>query len=176
MTSPEPNIIESVDDEASAGFDGATEFLQPMTAEQFASEFQGFKMPGIVPSPSAKAPNELRQRAIDYAMSFVGQPYSWGNLDCSGLVQKAYAHIGVDLPRISFQQANYGRTIAQNEAQAGDLVAWDNSDRNDGADHIAIYLGGGKILEAPRTGLNVRVRDLGPGEGNWFVSMSAGVD
>jgi cell wall-associated NlpC family hydrolase len=109
-------------------------------------------------------------------MTYLGQPYSWGNLDCSGLVQKAFAHVGVELPRVSFQQAAWGRTIGQSEAQPGDLVAWDNSSRNDGADHIAIYLGGGQILEAPRTGLNVRIRDLDPDEDVWFVSMAAGVD
>jgi soluble lytic murein transglycosylase-like protein len=46
------------------------------------------------------------------------------------------------------------------DARPGDLIAWDNSSRNNGVDHIAIYLGGGKMIEAPRTGLNVRIVDV----------------
>jgi soluble lytic murein transglycosylase-like protein len=46
------------------------------------------------------------------------------------------------------------------EARPGDLLAWDNSSRNNGADHIAIYIGGGKMVEAPRTGLDIRVVDV----------------
>lgn len=55
--------------------------------------------------------------------------------------------------------------------QAGDLVAWDNSSRNNGADHIAIYLGGGLIAEAPRPGVALRVRKLGDNEGAWGVRV-----
>ena len=46
------------------------------------------------------------------------------------------------------------------EAQPGDLIAWDNSSRNNGVDHIAIYAGNGKMIEAPRTGLDVRLVDV----------------
>ena len=46
------------------------------------------------------------------------------------------------------------------EAQPGDLIAWDNSSRNNGVDHIAIYIGNGKMIEAPRTGLDVRIIDV----------------
>ena len=46
------------------------------------------------------------------------------------------------------------------EAKPGDLIAWDNSSRNNGADHIAIYAGNGKMIEAPRTGLDIRLVDV----------------
>src|SRR5690606_37803625 len=66
-----------------------------------------------------------------------------------------------ELPRVSYQQAEAGRPVASMaEAQPGDLIAWDNSSRNNGVDHIAIYIGHGKMIEAPRTGLNVRIIDV----------------
>lgn len=86
-------------------------------------------------------------------------------------MQAAYKAAGIDLPRISFQQANSGRRTDFAGLRAGDLVAWDNSSRNAGADHIAIYLGNNQIIEAPRPGKTVRVRNLGKNEGAWGVKM-----
>jgi cell wall-associated NlpC family hydrolase len=92
-------------------------------------------------------------------------------VDCSGFVQQVYKQFGIDLPRVSFQQAAAGKRIDLGKARAGDLVAWDNSSRNNGADHIAIYLGNGKIIEAPRPGIGVRIRKLGSDEGAWGVRI-----
>jgi hypothetical protein len=107
------------------------------------------------------------QDVVAEAKKYLGLPYVWGGtdpkkgLDCSGLVQLVYKNLGIDLPRVSYQQAAAGRPVASMaEAQPGDLIAWDNSSRNNGVDHIAIYIGGGKMIEAPRTGLNVRIVDV----------------
>jgi hypothetical protein len=82
-------------------------------------------------------------------------------LDCSGLVQVVYRNLGFELPRVSYQQAQAGRPVASlAEAQPGDLIAWDNSSRNDGVDHIAIYLGNGQMIEAPRPGGVVQIREV----------------
>lgn len=102
------------------------------------------------------------------AKKYVGMPYVWGGsspadggMDCSGLVQYVYGKHGVDLPRVSADQARSGSPVASlAEARPGDLIAWDNSSRNVGADHIAIYLGDGKMLEAPRTGLDIRITTI----------------
>ncbi len=120
-----------------------------------------------------------RGKIVRLARSFVGTPYVWGGtspngFDCSGFVQYVYGKLGINLPRISYQQANAGTTVALNKLQAGDLVAWDNSTRNNGADHIAIYLGGGLIAEAPRPGVNLRVRQLGSNEGAFGVRILGG--
>ena len=109
-------------------------------------------------------------KLVKLAQSFVGTPYEWGGtspngFDCSGLVQYVYHKMGVDLPRISADQARAGTPVPLSKLQAGDLVAWDNSSRNNGADHIAIYIGAGLIVEAPRPGTSVRVRKLGSNEG-----------
>lgn len=100
------------------------------------------------------------------ARKYVGVPYVWGGtsptgVDCSGLVQLVYKNLGIDLPRVSYQQAEAGEPVASMaEAKPGDLIAWDNSSRNNGVDHIAIYIGNGQMIEAPRTGLDVRVVDV----------------
>ena len=102
---------------------------------------------------------------VTEARKYLGVPYVWGGtsangLDCSGLVQLVYKNLGYDLPRLSADQAKAGTAVASMAAaQPGALLAWDNSSRNNGADHIAIYVGNGKMIEAPRTGLDVRIVD-----------------
>lgn len=103
---------------------------------------------------------------VTEARRYLDVPYVWGGtspdgLDCSGLVQLVYKNLGYDLPRLSADQAKAGTPVASMaQARPGDLIAWDNSSRNNGADHIAIYVGDGKMIEAPRTGLNVRIIDV----------------
>lgn len=103
--------------------------------------------------------------AVTVAAGYIGTPYSWGGngyngIDCSGLVQQTFRAIGIELPRLSADQARAGERVSLRDLQAGDLVAWDNSNRNQGADHIAIYVGNNEIIEAPRAGLRVRRRKL----------------
>ena len=104
---------------------------------------------------------------VDEAKKYLGLPYIWGGtdptkgLDCSGLVQVVYQPLGYDLPRISADQARSGRPVASlAEARPGDILAWDNSSRNNGADHVAIYIGDGKMIEAARPGTNIRISDV----------------
>ncbi|WP_110180322.1 transglycosylase SLT domain-containing protein [Nocardioides solisilvae] len=123
---------------------------------------------GAAPVPSTATPGSVSgDDVVAEARKYLGLPYVWGGtdptkgMDCSGLVQVVYKNLGYDLPRVSFQQAASGRPVeSMSQAQPGDLIAWDNSSRNDGVDHIAIYIGGGKMIEAPRTGLDIRVIDV----------------
>lgn len=117
-----------------------------------------------------------REALVKYAKSFLGTPYVWGGsspggFDCSGLVQYVAKKFGLNLPRVSYQQANSGTRTNIADLQAGDLVAWDENNRNVGADHIAFYIGNGYILEAPHTGAQVRIRKLGKNEGAWGVHL-----
>ena len=119
-----------------------------------------------------------RQRVVDIAKTMLGTPYVWGGntpgqgLDCSGFVQQVYKQMGINLPRLSAAQARAGKRVGLDQLQVGDLVGWDNSSRNNGADHIAIYIGNGQIIEAPRPGLSVRIRELGRNEGDaWGVRL-----
>lgn len=125
-----------------------------------------------------KGVNNTRKGLVELAKQYVGTPYKWGGtdletgVDCSGFIQSVYKEMGIDIPRVSYQQANYGKRVNDlSKLRPGDLVAWDNSSRNSGADHVAIYLGNGRIIEAPRTGLSVRIRKLGDNEGAWGVAM-----
>lgn len=108
--------------------------------------------------------NVSGEDVVAEARKYLGLPYVWGGtdptrgLDCSGLVQLVYRNLGIELPRVSADQARQGTPVASMaEAQPGDLIAWDNSSRNVGADHIAIYAGNGMMIEAPRRGQNVQL-------------------
>ncbi|MCM0622562.1 transglycosylase SLT domain-containing protein [Nocardioides bruguierae] len=112
--------------------------------------------------------SDLAASVIEKAKSYLGMPYVWGGdspsdggMDCSGLVQHVYGSVGIDLPRVSADQARSGTAVgSMAEARPGDLIAWDNSSRNNGADHIAIYLGNGKMLHAPYTGSVIKIEDV----------------
>lgn len=129
-------------------------------------------------APFGKGVDGWRRAVVEAAKTALGTPYVWGGnslqngVDCSGLLQQAFAQAGLEIPRVSFQQANYGERVALNALQPGDLVAWDNSSRNSGADHIALYIGNGQIIEAARPGTAVRIRKLGSDEGAWGVQMN----
>lgn len=95
------------------------------------------------------------EKAIDAAESHAGKPYAWGgngpsSFDCSGLVQTAFREAGVKLPRIAQDQVNSGTRVSYSKAERGDLLYW--SDNGGYAYHVAIYLGGGRMFDAPRSG------------------------
>ncbi|WGX97843.1 transglycosylase SLT domain-containing protein [Nocardioides sp. L-11A] len=130
----------------------------------FATELAGAR---VATTGAASGGTVSGADVVAEARKYLGLPYVWGGtdptkgMDCSGLVQVVYKSLGYDLPRVSYQQAASGRPVADlAQAQPGDLLAWDNSSRNNGVDHIAIYIGDGKMIEAPRTGLDIRVVDV----------------
>jgi peptidoglycan DL-endopeptidase RipA len=120
------------------------------------------------------------QQVIDRALSQVGVQYVWGGgngrgpsrgipdafdsslnrvgFDCSGLMLYAFNAAGVSLPRVSRSQYNAGRKVPISDLRPGDLVFY----RNGGAPihHVAMYIGGGSMVEAPYTGADVRVAPL----------------
>jgi hypothetical protein len=98
------------------------------------------------------------------ATRYLGVPYRWGGadpatgLDCSGFVQQVYDDLGIDLPRVSRDQAKVGTAVPDlASARAGDLIAF-----GDPVDHIGIYIGNGRMIVAPHTGEVVRVEDVRP--------------
>ena len=124
---------------------------------------------GLAPAdaPAGIAPGMVRgPAAIEYVIrrggSQIGTPYSWGGgkpngpsrgigsgantvgYDCSGFTQFSYAGVGVLIPKYSGDQYNTGRKVPLNQAKRGDLLFWGPG----GSQHVAIYLGGGKMLEA----------------------------
>jgi cell wall-associated NlpC family hydrolase len=97
---------------------------------------------------------------VEYARSYLGVPYLWGGtsrsgIDCSGLVLVSYASIGITVPRVAQDQSRLGIVVdSLAHALPGDLLAY-GSDVNN-VDHIAIYSGAGRMIEAPRAGTTVR--------------------
>jgi cell wall-associated NlpC family hydrolase len=96
---------------------------------------------------------------VEAAKKYLGVPYVFGGedasgMDCSGLVQRVLADLGISAPRVVSEQQNIGTEVASlAEAQPGDLLVTHN------ADHIVIYAGDGKIIHAPYPGKDVVLRD-----------------
>lgn len=101
--------------------------------------------------------------AISAAESKKGTPYRWGGtgpngFDCSGLVQWAYKQAGVELPRVAHDQVGAGTRVSYSDARRGDILYW--ADSGGYAYHVAIYLGDGRMIDAPNSGDHVRERDV----------------
>jgi cell wall-associated NlpC family hydrolase len=97
--------------------------------------------------------------AVDFARRQLGIPYRWGGTgaggyDCSGLVQAAWRHAGVGLPRTSMAQARTGTRVSRTALRPGDLVFTDH------LGHVQLYVGGGRVIEAPYPGSVVRYAPL----------------
>jgi hypothetical protein len=122
------------------------------------------------PSAALTAPGSSGSGSavVTAATTYLGVPYQWGGtdpktgLDCSGLTQRVYADLGINLPRTSSQQATAGRAVGSlADAQPGDLVFFDYSSARAGVDHVGIYIGGGQMIAAPQEGESVKIQSVG---------------
>ncbi|RSN22056.1 hydrolase [Streptomyces sp. WAC 05977] len=104
--------------------------------------------------------------ALQAALSKRGSQYEWGatgpsEFDCSGLTSWAYKQAGISLPRTSRQQYTVGKAVPLDALVAGDLVFYDDGTGNPGAiHHVGMYVGGGKMVDAPTEGQLVDVRSV----------------
>lgn len=131
--------------------------------------------PAAAPAPSG---NRV-QTVINRALSQRGVIYAWGGgnyngptygvrdggvadsygdyrkigFDCSGLMMYAFAGVGVYLPHYSGYQYNSGRKVPLSQMAPGDMIFWGPG----GGTHVALYLGGGMMVEAPHSGAVVRI-------------------
>ncbi|MED7954036.1 MULTISPECIES: NlpC/P60 family protein [unclassified Streptomyces] len=116
---------------------------------------RGTERPDLGELPKASG---MAGSAVALAMAQQGKPYGWGStgpnsFDCSGLMVWAYGKAGVSLPRTSQAQGNYGtRVPSLAEAQPGDLIIY-----RDDRSHVAMYIGNGMVVHAPRTGDVIKV-------------------
>ena len=111
--------------------------------------------------PAAEAPvSPGASGAVEEARRQLGKPYRYGaagpdSFDCSGLTMWAWGHAGVSLPHSSQAQWSSTRHIPLSDLQPGDLVFFGSDIHHEG-----IYVGGGTMIEAPHTGLNVRYASI----------------
>lgn len=110
------------------------------------------------PSPSGSAVD----RAIAFAKDQLGEPYVWGatgpdSWDCSGLTMRSWEAGGISLPHYSVAQYDASTPIAPSDLRPGDLVFWGDSNDPNSIYHVAMYLGDGQIIQAPRTGRDVEI-------------------
>lgn len=140
--------------------------LAAQASQAFASNLSAATAAtATAPAPTAAAPGAgvTGDQVVAEARKYLGVPYVWGGtdprkgLDCSGLVQLVYKNLGIELPRVSYEQAKAGTAVTGGLANAkpGDLLAF-----NSPVTHIGIYIGDGKMIEAPRPGQDVKVTEV----------------
>ena len=149
MTSPSPTTIQ-----ATVRTFGATP--QATTPVKLAAAARPAPARAAVPAAAAR-----RGSAMAIAMGKLGSPYRWGAagpgaFDCSGLVYWSYRQIGTTLPRSSSAQSRVGTPVSKGALQPGDLVFFYRP-----VSHVAIYIGGGRVVHASTSGQPVKISNLG---------------
>ncbi|KQV76229.1 hypothetical protein ASC61_15175 [Aeromicrobium sp. Root344] len=132
--------------------DAKAELARLTAAQQAQFNASDTTMPEVDASGRAKT-------AINFALAQLGDPYVYGGTgpnswDCSGLIMKAWAAAGVSLPRVVGPQMAATTRVPMNALQPGDLVAYGDMS------HIGMYLGGGRVVHAPRPGKSVEITSL----------------
>jgi len=113
--------------------------------------------------PVAAVPAVANSKAaavLRYAYAQLGKPYRWGaagarTFDCSGLTMRAWAAAGVAISHNAAAQYYSTRHVARSALQPGDLVYFGRP-----IHHVGIYIGGGRFIEAPYTGADIRISNL----------------
>jgi cell wall-associated NlpC family hydrolase len=107
------------------------------------------------------------EKAVQFAYNQLGCPYVYGGtgpcgsgFDCSGLTMEAWASAGVSIPRTSYGQSTLPGVSTSN-LQPGDILEFA------GDSHVGIYVGGGKLIDAPQPGMNVEEVSL---SSSWYQS------
>ena len=107
-----------------------------------------------------KGDNSRGSLALKFALAQIGDIYVWAaagptRWDCSGLTMRAFQKAGVSLPHSSRAQINYGKSVSYSSLKPGDLLFFGKP-----ISHVAMYMGGGKMVQAPRPGKKVEVIQL----------------
>ncbi|MGW3494617.1 NlpC/P60 family protein [Streptomyces sp. NPDC001020] len=115
---------------------------------------------GILQEINGKATRQGRE-AVTFATDQIGKPYQWGavgpqSYDCSGLTSKAWSAAGTGIPRTSQEQWRRLRHVDIKDMRPGDLIIYFKD-----ASHVAMYVGDGSIVHAPRPGRSVTIAGAG---------------
>lgn len=121
------------------------------------------QLAALTGTSSATSSTATGQALVAAAEKYLGVPYVWGGesldeggLDCSGLVLRAMTDLGVEgIPRTAREQMTVGTAVGSlAEALPGDLLVFG------GGTHIGIYVGNGQMIDAPKRGSYVQIRDV----------------
>ncbi len=113
----------------------------------------------------AQGGKALREELVSTAHTYIGLPYQWGACtingpnDCSGLVMAVYELNGLNVPRTSEEQYQYGIPIGKEDLKKGDLVFFSTNGPGR-VSHVGIYIGDNKFIHAPSTGKTIREESL----------------
>ncbi|RKT06887.1 NlpC/P60 family protein [Streptomyces sp. 3211.6] len=126
-----------------------------VTAGAQRSLLDSGRLPARTTPPTAAGNSALR-----YAAAQIGKPYVWGaegpgSFDCSGLTSQAWEHAGRSIPRTSQEQWAQLPRVPLDRLRPGDLVVYFPK-----ATHVALYIGDGKVIQAPRPGAKVKVSPI----------------
>lgn len=172
----------SIEDDFSDGADSISAFASAL-ADKTVSEVQGYQeakaeviaQERLEAEAAAEAARkaeeerkaaeaarlEMRQGIVDFALQFVGNPYVYGGTsltngaDCSGFVMSVFAEFGYELPRVAAAQCSASEKKSVADIEAGDLVFY-----GEGCiDHVALYIGDGKIVHASTAATGIKVSD-----------------
>jgi hypothetical protein len=114
--------------------------------------------PGVLPAAATRKLPVTRAGIVQTAEQFLGLRYLWGGLsrwgyDCSGLTWAAYRAHGIPIPRDADAQFAAGRPVSLSQMKPGDLLFYEHPV----VGHVAMYVGGGKMIEAPNSRSEVRI-------------------
>lgn len=114
-------------------------------------------------SSGGQQTSSSRQKIVDYAVQFVGNPYVYGGTsltngtDCSGFTQGIYRHFGVSINRTSREQANNGKAVSLDNVKPGDLIFYKNGST---IGHVALYIGDGKVVHASSERVGITISNM----------------
>lgn len=132
-------------------------------AEKYASKSAVVQEIKIPLSVEVDKEAVLRDKIVDYALQFVGNPYVYGGTsltngtDCSGFTMGVYKKFSISISRTSRSQAYDGKSIKRSELQKGDLVFYGTGGT---IGHVAIYIGDGKIVHASNPSSGIKISNM----------------
>ncbi len=109
----------------------------------------------------AKELEETREELVEFALQFEGNPYVYGGTsltngaDCSGFVMSVFKEFGYELPRVAAAQFESSEQKSTDEIEPGDLLFYGDY----GIDHVALYIGDGKIIHASTSATGIKISD-----------------
>lgn len=116
--------------------------------------------------PSYQGSLVLGEQLVERAKQFIGTPYVYGGMspdgfDCSGFVKYCCNLVGIEIDRVSTDQALCGTEVSASEMKPGDILCFASSVGSDYIGHTGIYVGNGYFIHSPRTGYSVEIVPLG---------------